>query len=236
MKYIIIFSTLFLLASCYYQYDSISGNGNVESTLISEDTIHSVTISNKLTALIIPSDTFRVLLKADENLHEYINTEIHHGHLNIYSEKNIRMARSKEVIIYTDYIEQIDVSSGANIYNRDTLKGEEMNINASSAADVSIVGIFNRITVQGSSGSDLRLSGNAGHAIINLSSAADLYAFDFIMNNADITASSASDARINVKEQARFDASSAADIKYKGNPDVVESRSSSAADIKKIDN
>ena len=204
--------------------DSISGNGEVKKVIVSVDTIHSITISNRLNALIIPSDTFRVELNADENLHEYIRTDINEGHLSIYSEKHIRMARSKEVKIYTDYIERIDASSGANVFNKDTLMSNEILISVSSAADVNITGKFNRADITASSGGDVRLIGRADHAIINLSSAADLYAYDFIVQIADVTVSSASDARINVAKEARFDASSAADIRYLGNPEIIENK------------
>ena len=225
---------LVVSVSChYYQHDSISGNGRVKKAIISEDTIRSISISNKLNALIIPSDTFRVELNADENLHEHIRTDIHNGHLTIYSEKHIRMAKMKEVMIFTNCMEKIEASAGSNVYNTDSLNCDEIVINASSAADVSIKGNFQRIDIAASSGSDLHLAGRAGYAIINLSSAADLQAYDFIIQDADVIVSSASDARVHVLGEARFDASSAADIRYMGDPEIIESRTSSAADIKK---
>jgi hypothetical protein len=233
MKNLWILCLLVVSVSCHFHHDSISGNGEVKKVVVSEDTIRSITISNNLNALIIPSDTFRVELNADENLHEHIRTDINNGHLSVYSEKHIRMAKSKEVLIYTGSIEKIDASSGANVYNNDTLICNEILISVSSAADVSITGKFNRADMTASSGSDLRLIGSADQAIINLSSAADLHAYDFIIQKADVTVSSASDARVHVEKEARFDASSAADIRYMGNPDIIESRTSSAADIKK---
>ena len=219
--------------SCQYHYDSISGNGKVKKAIISEDTIRSISISNKLNALIVPSDTFRVELSADENLHEHIRTDIHNGHLSIYSERHIRMAKMKEVRIFTNCMENIEASAGSNVYNNDTLNCDEIIISASSAADVSINGNFQRIDITASSGSDLHLAGSAVHAIIKLNSAADLHAYDFIIQDADVIVSSASDARVHVVGEARFDASSAADIRYMGNPEIIESRTSSAADIEK---
>lgn len=234
MKNLWILSFLIFSVSCqFHNYDSVSGNGEVKKVIVSEDTIRSITISNRLNALIIPSDSFRVELNADENLHEHIRTDVYYGHLSIYSEKHIRMARSKEVIIYTDCIKQIEASASANVYNNDTLYCEEISISASSAADVNLKGRFNRADISASSGSDIRLSGSADHSIINLSSAADLYAYDFIVQIADVTVSSASDARVYVEKEARFDASSAGDIRYMGDPEIIESRTSSAADIKK---
>lgn len=234
MKTSWILSVLMLSASCqYYHHDSISGNGRLKQATVSEDTIHSISISNKLNAVIIPSDTFRVEINADENLHEHIRTDIYENHLSIYSEKYIRMAKAKEVKIYTDCIQKIDASAGSNVYNIDTLNCDEIVVSASSAADVNIVGKFNRADVTASSGSDLRFIGSANHAIINLSSAADLYGYDFIIQDADVTVSSAADARIFVKNQAHFDASSAGDIRYMGDPEIIDSRTSSAGDIKK---
>lgn len=233
MKYLLLISPFLIAISCHYHHDSISGNGEVKKVIVSEDTIRSLTISNRLNAWIIPSDTFRVEVNADENLHDHIHTDLYEGHLSVYTEKYIRMARSKEVLIYTDCIERIEASSGANVYTKDTLNCNEMSISASSAADVSVLGNFERVDIFGSSGSDLRINGSAEHATINLSSAADLHAYDFVIQNANVTVSSASDARVNVEQEARFNASSAGDIRYIGDPEIIESRTSSAADIKR---
>lgn len=234
MKNLWILSLLLVSVSCQYNHrDSISGNGEIKKVTISEDTIHSISISDKLDALIIPSDTFRVELSADENLHEHIRIDIYNSHLSIYSEKYIRMARMKEVRIYTDCIDNIEASAGSNVFNSDTLNCDEIIISASSGADISITGRFNRVDITASSGSDLRLIGSANHAIINLSSAADLHAYDFIVQSADVTVSSAADARVNVVKEARLDASSAADIRYMGNPEIIESKTSSAGDIRR---
>ncbi len=235
MKYLVLLSSVIFAVSCHIPYhDSISGNGEVKRVTISEDTIRSFTISNKLNAVIIPSDSFKVVLNADENLHEYIETDIYNGHLSIYSDKHIRMAKSKEVLIYTDCIERIEASAASNVYSKGTLNCGNLTIAISSASDIHLSGHFDEVNIQASSGSDIRLEGTANKAIINTSSASDLHAFDFIVQEANITASSASDARISVEKEARFNASSAADIKYLGDPEIIESRTSSAADIKKV--
>ena len=84
---VIVFISM-ILTSCGIKYhDSISGNGKVIETTVSSDTIRSIKVSDKLDVTLIPSDTNRVILKADENLHDIIKISIERGVLRISAEK-----------------------------------------------------------------------------------------------------------------------------------------------------
>ena len=79
----------------------------------------------------------------------------------------------------------------------------------------------------------MTLSGEADILEADLSSAGDLNAFNLKVREADISASSAGDADINVTEKIRARASSAGDINYMGDPKYIDSHSSSAGGIHK---
>lgn len=228
---------LLLLVACGHSFhDSITGNGNVEEKSTKIDTVHSLFISDRLEATLIPSDSFKVVIEADENLHEFIYVEEKHDQLRIYSDKYIRIAKAKRVYIYSNTINSIEISAGATIDVSDSLTMDIFSLDASSGSDVYILGSFRTMYVNGSSASDIDLAGSCDDLVVNMSSASDLRAYDFEAKRVNVTASSASDVRVHVTEEAKFDASSASDILYRGNPEVISSNASSAADIKRIRN
>jgi len=84
-----------------------------------------------------------------------------------------------------------------------------------------------------SSSGDITLTGDAGMLEADLSSAGDLNAYNLEVKEADVSASSAGDADINVSEKLTARASSAGDIHYMGDPKYVDAHSSSAGGIHK---
>ena len=235
MKVISIIVVSLLIVSCNTEFhDSISGNGKVNSRTVGTDTISRLIISDKLDAVIIPSAETKVELIADENLHDIISCEINRGILKVTTDKFIRMAKSKEVWIYTPCISQIEASAKSSVNIRDSLSCDDLNVITSSAAEVRINGSFETLTVNASSGSAVHIAGKTAYLNINASSASDIFAFDLKTIETDVSASSAADVRITVKDKARFSASSASDIRYRGEPVILDSRSSSLGDIRRV--
>ena len=234
MKVYYLFIVTFFMASCGIKYhDSISGNGKVSTTEISTDTIRHIRVSDRIDLILIPSDTNRVVLKADENLHDAIDVTVENGVLKISSDKYIRLARSKEVWVYGNRICNVEAQAKATVTIRDTLVCDDFSLMVSSGAEVKMLGNFRSLRVNGNSGCDIFLEGKSDYLNITASSAADIFGFDFKATRADILASSAADVRIRILENAHLDASSAADIVYAGNPKIIDSRTTSLGDIRK---
>lgn len=110
---------------------------------------------------------------------------------------------------------QFDLSSGSDA--EVLFEGKVVNINASSGSDLEIkANGLDKLTVNISSGSDVELDGSAAELFAKASSGSDLDAFDFVVVNADVQASSASDLNITVVGELQANASSGGSINYKG--------------------
>lgn len=236
MKY---FSALFLslcIISCNYSpRDNISGNGEVVNTSMDIDSVDLIEVADKIELIHVPSDSFLVVLEADENLHEHIHIKNNDRKLRVYSDRNIRMSRMCRVTVYSDQVVSIKVSSGANYVNRDSVKGEYLRISCSSGGHVRFTGITEQLHVDASSAGEVELAGRCDMLRVSMSSAAELRAYPLMARKAYANLSSAADARIYVTEEAEFLATSAADIRYRGNPAVIRSNANSAGSIKATD-
>ncbi len=233
MKSFGIIVIVFLVSACTFPLeDNISGNGMVTLRTLSIEPVDYLHISDKIEALLIPSDSLKVVIEADENLQDHIIVGSRNGRLMIYSDKNISVAKACRVRIYADRISAVDVASGARFLVSDTLFGEQFTISSSSAGEVRLTGQFSTLVVSGSSASKIWLKGSSEYLYATLSSAADLNAFGFYAERANVMASSAADASIHVATEAEMNATSAADIRYMGNPAMVKSHSSSAGSVR----
>ncbi len=143
------------------------------------------------------------------------------------------MARSKEVFVYGRRFCKVEASVETSVITRDTIICPDFSLIANSAADVKLIGHFNSLAVNGSSGCDIILEGETDYLNITANSASDIYGFDLIAKKCDVLASSVSDVRVKVIEDAHFNASSAANIIDKGSPPILDTRTSSMGDIRK---
>jgi len=172
-----------------------------------------------------------ISVEADENLHEYILTEIRDGVLHVFTEVNIRQAEMKRVYVTMKDIRSLRTSSAGDIIGETPVKSDDLELSATSAGDIKLEVYARFIEVDISSSGDMTLTGEADKLDATLSSAGDLNAYGLEVREADVSASSAGDASVNVVERLRARASSAGDINYRGNPKYIDAHSSSAGNI-----
>jgi hypothetical protein len=197
------------------------------------DSFSGVKIGSGIDVYLKQGNNVTVTVEADENLHEYILTEVRGGILNVYSEYNIRDAERKRVYVTMKEVNSLKTTSAGDIYGEGPINTERLELSASSAGNIKIEAHAQDIDIDISSAGDITLTGETDKLRADLSSAGNLKAYDLKSRVADISVSSAGDADINVSERITARASSAGDINYKGDPKFVDAHSSSAGGIHK---
>jgi Putative auto-transporter adhesin, head GIN domain len=212
-------------------YKTVYGNGDVVKKDRDAELFTGVKVSTGIDVFLSQGDKMSISVEADENLHEYIITEVKDGVLHVYSDANIRKAKMKRVYVTMKDIDYLSTSSAGDIIGQTPVKTNDLKLNSSSAGDIRLEAYAKNVQFDISSSGDMTLSGEADVLSGDLSSAGDLNAYDFKVREADIDVSSAGDADIYVTERLRAHASSAGDVNYKGNPKYVDVHSSSAGGI-----
>jgi putative autotransporter adhesin-like protein len=235
MKTLLKISALLFLfistTSCVF--DGVKGNGDVitKKRKISND-FTKIKVSRGLDVYITKNSNVSLVVEADENLHDLIKTDVKNGTLIITSEKNIWKARSKKIHLSVENINEILVSSGAEVYSENTLSSNDMKVTASSGSEANLSLQVNNLVCESSSGADIKLTGKAIDFDVSASSGSDILAYNLKAENCTAKASSGSDIKVYVTGTFDGTATSGADIRYKGNPKVVRKNSNSGGSIK----
>lgn len=222
-------TTTQLMASC--SLESRSGNGNVVKEVRTITGFNGVEASSGVNVFLFQSDEEKVVVEADENLMSLIKTEVRGNTLKCYIDGSIR--RSKKLNVYVSFkdLNKVSASSGSDVFSETLVKATDLNINASSGADIKLKVDAENIRCQSSSGSDITLIGTCVDFDGGASSGADIKADQLTAKSAKVNASSAGDIRIRVLEQISASASSGGDVSYYGNPKHVDIRESSGGDV-----
>ena len=225
-----------LLPSCILGglASGVYGNGEVVEEVRDLDGFTGIVVSSGIDVYLSQGSSFEVIVEADENLQEVILTEMSGNMLVVKTERvNIRSAKAKKVHVTLPELKELKISSAGDCNGQTLFSCDDLRLSISSAGDLSLEVEADRIDLDISSSGDARISGSADVFNVNLSSAGDLHAFDLIAGKVDVSVSSAGDARVHATEEISMNASSAGNIYYMGEAQVIHSRSSSAGDIVK---
>jgi uncharacterized protein YxeA len=228
---IIIGILLFSSASYAQFWRTVEGNGDVTTKDRKTDSFTGIKVSSGIDVYLKQGNEETVTVEADENLHQYIMTEVRGDVLNVYSEYNIRHAERMRVYVTMKEIKTIKTTSAGDIHGESRINSDKLEISASSAGDIKLDVNSKFIEVDISSSGDITLTGETDELKADLSSAGDLNAYELKTREADVSVSSAGDADINVSEKLIARASSAGDVNYRGDPKYVDVHSSSAGSI-----
>lgn len=228
---ILIITIAIILSACNFNFGK-KGNGNVttQNREISEN-FTEVKGSAGLEVYLTQGEENKILVETDENLQQFITTNIKNGKLHITTSENIGWSKAKKVYVTFVELSKIEASSGADVVGNSVIKSEYLSLKCSSGADMKIEVFSKEITAQTSSGAELTLSGKASTILAKASSGSELDAKELSVINCTAQASSGAEIKVNVKEKLEARASSGADINYYGSPTQVDSNKSSSGSV-----
>lgn len=238
-KFIVVTLMALLFSSCKYSVDldgfgkSITGSGHIttENRMVHGD-FKSVEVSNAIDLVIEQSDKTEIIVEADDNLQKEITTKVENGVLIVACDYNSFInVKSRKVTVKMPIIEGLQASSASSIKSMNTLKGENINVRASSAADINLSIESDIISCKASSGSSISINGKALKLETKSSSGSDINAKDLLVN--DVIAKASSGGSINVHPIVSLNAkaSSGGNINYNIIPKSIQKSTSSGGSI-----
>ena len=221
MKSIKTFLLLILVASitsCQFDINLgyENGNGNVitQERAVNQD-FDKVRGSSGINVYLREGSENKIVVEADENLIDLIETTISNGKLTIRSSKNIGRSKAKKVHVTFIKLSSIEASSGADVIGKSVIKNETISLDCSS-------------------GADLEVSGKASTMYANASSGSELNAKNLNTLICNAKASSGADIIVTVKDKINTKASSGGDVRYYGDPVSVSKKGGKSGTIRKM--
>lgn len=234
-KFILVALTALLFASCNYSVNSksIRGSGHVTTeNRIVEGGFKSVEVSNAIDLVIEQADKTEITVEADDNLQNSITTKVENGVLIVACDYNSFFnIESKKVTVRMPIIEELRASSASSITSVNTLKGKNINLRTSSAANMNLKIESDEVNCKASSGSTITIEGLALHLEAVASSGSNIDGDKLLANDVIAKSSSGSSIQVHPIVSLKAKASSGSSITYNNTPHSIEKKSSSGGSI-----
>ncbi|MFP9099364.1 head GIN domain-containing protein [Flavobacterium sp. RHBU_24] len=227
-KIIIAATAALLFASC----TAINGSGNVttENRKV-EGTFTKVSVSGGLEAYISQGNVGEITVETDDNLQQYIKTEVSGGELKIYTDKSISPSKATNIRITLPVIEAVSSAGGSTVKGKTVFKSNAILLESSSGSNLEVNVSAVKIDAESSSGSTLNVTGTADELIAESSSGSTLNAGGLTAKNVDADASSGSTINTKPVEKLTAEASSGSHVGYIKTPSSLKTDVSSGGSV-----
>lgn len=231
MLFLVLITTL-LSSSSVDMFNGINDDRNVVTKNRTTNADFSkIKVNTGLELEISQGNENKIVLEADENLHDIIFTEVENGVLKIYSEKSIWKAKSKKVFVTVKNLHELSTTSGAFVNNETIFKADTLTVIATSGAEINFSVEANSIITVATSGADLKIAGKANYHNSNATSGASIRAKSLESATVFANVTSGADIDIFASETFNANATSGEDINYFGNPKKATKKTTSGGSI-----
>lgn len=230
---------LCLMASANAQWgEKIKGNGNMTTNERTTGDYDGIAVSGFFDVDLVAGNEGKVIVKAEENLQEYIITEVKNGTLHIKIENGINLKPSSwddgiHVTVPVEAIDNLSLSGSGDVRCKTLLKASEFSANVAGSGDLSIRIEADEISASMAGSGDMRISGSAGNFDVQISGSGDIEAYELEARSVDASISGSADLHVNASEFLKARVSGSGDIHYRGNPAKIDSKVSGSGEISK---
>lgn len=200
----------------------IKGDRNIVSIQRMVEPFNGLASTGDFVVVFRQSDACGVTVTVDQNLQDYIYTEVVDGLLTIGTPDNCLLKASKTLLVEIDYTDltTLDLAGAVKLRNENTLTFDTLKVTCAGASnfDWNMAGNYFEVHIPGAS--SMKLAGHVGQVRMQLDGASSVDASHLNARIFSLNMAGASKVSLLATEQLDVDLAGAGIVNYKGNPSV----------------
>jgi hypothetical protein len=236
---ILTFVTLLFINISHAQWwgngEKIKGNGKVTTITRTTSDYDGISCAGSFDYILVSGTEGKITIEGEENLLQYVVTEVKDNKLVIKTEKNINLKPSlnktiKVTIPFKD-IDNVSLAGSGDLTNTDTIKATDLKVLLAGSGDIVLNIETNNVKGSLAGSGDLTLKGNTNNLEANVAGSGDFHGFNLQANNTEVSVAGSGDAKVVSNESLKARVSGSGDIEYKGNPKTEDSKVAGSGSI-----
>ena len=225
-----------LIATAQWGGKKIKGNGKVVTIERSVGEYESISSAGWFDVILVDGQEGKITLKGEENLLEYIETEVKNGKLTIKTEKGVNLKSSNwkggiEITIPIEEVSAVSLAGSGDVISRTTIKSDTFKASLAGSGDVTLSVEAGDFEASLSGSGDMKFDGSAETFKVSVAGSGDIDAFDMNADYVEATVAGSADLNVTAKKEIKARVAGSGDITYKGNPAKIDSKASGSGDI-----
>lgn len=217
-------ATLLSLSACHIEIFAPEA-GNSVATTRPLPVFSKLSVSDGIETVLQKGPAESVRIETREGYLSYFITEVVDGVLYVRLSNRFRLSnvRNKRVVITLQTLSGLTTSGGVRLTSSDDFQPQRLNLTVSGGGYVSMPLTADALSLSGSGGSEIQLTGAAGTVNVSqLSGGSTLRLANLSATTCTMDASGGSVAEVNVSQTLTVTASGGSRIRYRGQPTLIQ--------------
>ncbi len=211
---------------------NVKGNGDVKTKSFDLKGFSKIQATGSFNIDIDYNEKFSVEATMDSNLLDELEFEVNGDKLYIGLKKGVLGYKQNKIKITMPKIEAIDIIGSSSIDAQGFLDTDGLALEISGSGDIKTkLNNRKKLAIDISGSGSVTLIGSADKLNYSCSGSGDLNALDCIIKYASIECSGSGNASVNVTKSLDIDISGISEVRYKGNPDDINTDISGFGEI-----
>lgn len=213
----------------------VKGNGNVVTIERNTGDYDGIQVGGFYEVELIEGSEGKITLEGEDNILEYVETKVRAGSLTIKSVNNMNLKPTEKVTIKVPVqrIDNIRLSGSGKVIGKKTLDLDHLKIRTSGSRNLDLTMDSKNLSITTSGSSRIKLRGNSGNLDVTTSGSSIINAYELEAEKAKIVLSGSSRVRVTVNKDIDARVSGSGNIRYKGNPEKVNTKTSGSGKVTK---
>lgn len=213
--------------------NTVEGEGPLTERNVEVSSFDQISISGGWEVTLVPGEAYDLQVNVQENLQDHVKISINGNTLEVGVEGHVSTDERMKIRIAAPEIAGIYLTGASVLRSENQLASLSLDLECSGASELYLEVDCDQISLDVSGASETYLEGKTNGLQVDASGAAKYYGNTCQTESADISASGASYAEVQVTSSLKAEASGASAIAYSGNPDQVRESSSGASSVRK---
>jgi hypothetical protein len=233
---VLLITCLLFATASYAQWNkSIKGNGKMETITRSTSDYEGIKCAGQFDYILVSGNEGSIKIEGDENLLEYIVTEVKDHHLIVKTKNkvNLKPSNKKKIKITIPFkdISDISLAGSGDLWNEDVIACENLSVSLAGSGDV-ILNIKTGYVKASLAGSgDLTLKGSTNSLKTSVAGSGNFHGLDLQSKKTEVSVAGSGNAKVTSLESIYARVSGSGDIVYKGNPEKEDTKVAGSGSI-----
>lgn len=201
-----------------FQEDAIMGSGNIITSERDIPSFTGIQVDGNFSVTLKHAEFQGIELTADDNIMDYIITEVKDGVLHIYSRERFGKISKPTAIVSFDQLETIVSRAGASLSSVDYIEARELTLELMGGSKLSLNCRVDELNLTMMAGSEATLKGKATKVIAESLAGSYLHAEELMAEIVFIDTHAGAQNKVYASEEIKIMATTGSSVDYYGNP------------------
>jgi len=214
----------------------VQGNDDPATRTLNLAAFKRVAVRDDVEVVLVQGD-FAVTLEGESNLLEYLQVEQQGDEITVSRKKGFRLKSNRplQVLVALPALEAIRMQGAAKLRTKGTLQGETFRLEMSGAPSADLALDYARYDCELEGAPQAVLTGRGGNLNLDMDGAGSFQAEDLESREVYVEGDGAVSIRVHATERLEARLNGACNLRYRGNPEQVQSALSGACTMDKMD-